>query len=323
MNQAKSDVKKIVFTEGDHPTVIKAAAECIREGICSPILLGRESTIEEHKERLGLQFECEIIDVRDDPRRKGKYSDILSEERARKGVTRADAVRMLRSRTYFGSMMVASDDADGLVGGIDRHYPDILRPCLHTIGTAPDVERLVGMYMMTIKGQLLFIGDATINIYPDSQTLAEIAIETAKMARRFGVKPVVAMLSFSNFGSSKEYRSTRIEDAIKIVKERDPSLIIDGPMQADTALVSDIQEEYPFMTFNGPANVLICPNLAAANIGYKLLQRLGGAEATGPILEGMAKPVQVLQRGDGVSDVVRMAAICAVDAQRHQRARLG
>ncbi|MBJ61439.1 MAG: NADP-dependent malic enzyme [Euryarchaeota archaeon] len=323
MNQAKSDIKKIVFTEGDHPTVIKAAAECIREGICSPILLGRESTIEEHKKRLGLQFECEIIDVRDDPRRKGKYSDILSEERARKGVTRADAVRMLRSRTYFGSMMVASDDADGLVGGIDRHYPDILRPCLHTIGTAPDVERLVGMYMMTIKGQLLFIGDATINIYPDSQTLAEIAIETAKMARRFGVKPVVAMLSFSNFGSSKEYRSTRIEDAIKIVKERDPSLIIDGPMQADTALVSDIQEEYPFMTFSGPANVLICPNLAAANIGYKLLQRLGGAEATGPILEGMAKPVQVLQRGDGVSDVVRMAAICAVDAQRHQRARLG
>ena len=133
---------------------------------------------------------------------------------------------------------------------------------------------------MTIKGQLLFIGDATINIYPDSQTLAEIAIETAKMARRFGVKPVVAMLSFSNFGSSKEYRSTRIEDAIKIVRERDPSLIIDGPMQADTALVGDIQEEYPFMTFNGPANVLICPNLAAANIGYKLLQRLGGAEAT-------------------------------------------
>lgn len=322
MNQAKSDVKKIVFTEGDHPTVIKAAAECIREGICSPILLGRESTIEEHKEQLGLQFDCEIIDVRDDPRRKGKYSDILSEERARKGVTRADAVRMLRSRTYFGSMMVASDDADGLVGGIDRHYPDILRPCLHTIGTAPEVERLVGMYMMTIKGQLLFIGDATINIYPDSQTLAEIAIETAKMARRFGVKPVVAMLSFSNFGSSKEYRSTRIEDAIKIVKERDPSLIIDGPMQADTALVSDIQDEYPFMTFNGPANVLICPNLAAANIGYKLLQRLGGAEATGPILEGMAKPVQVLQRGDGVSDVVRMAAICAVDAQRHQREKL-
>tara|TARA_Y100000768_G_scaffold383872_1_gene366793 strand:- start:527 stop:2866 length:2340 start_codon:yes stop_codon:yes gene_type:complete len=322
MNQAKSDIKRIVFTEGDHPTVIKAAAECIREGICSPILLGRESTIEEHKERLGLQFECEIIDVRDDPRRKGIYSDVLSEQRARKGVTRADAVRMLRSRTYFGSMMVSLDDADGLVGGIDRHYPDILRPCLHTIGTAPDVERLVGMYMMTIKGQLLFIGDATINIYPDSQTLAEIAIETAKMARRFGVKPVVAMLSFSNFGSSKEYRSTRIEDAIRIVKERDPSLIIDGPMQADTALVGDIQEEYPFMTFKGPANVLICPNLAAANIGYKLLQRLGGAEATGPILEGMAKPVQVLQRGDGVSDVVRMAAICAVDAQRHQRARL-
>ena len=322
MNQAKSEVKRIVFTEGDHPTVIKAAAECVRESICDPILLGRESTINDHKERLGLSFDCEIIDVRDDPRRKGIYSDVLSEMRARKGVTRADAVRMLRSRTYFGSMMVAQDDADGLVGGIDRHYPDILRPCLHTIGTADDVERLVGMYMMTIKGQLLFIGDATINIYPDAETLAEIAIETAKMARRFGVKPVVAMLSFSNFGSSKEYRSTRIEEAIRIVRERDSSLIIDGPMQADTALVSEIQEEYPFMTFEGPANVLICPNLAAANIGYKLLQRLGGAEATGPILEGMAKPVQVLQRGDGVSDIVRMAAICAVDAQRHQRERL-
>jgi len=319
IDRARRDPKRIVFTEGDHPTVVKAAFECIRQGICIPILLGRISTIEDIKEELGLEFECTCIDVREDPRRKGRYAEALAEGRARKGVTRADAIRLLRSRTYFGSLMVAEGDADGLVGGINRHYPDILRPCLQTLGTEDGVERLVGSYMVTVKGQVYFIGDATINIYPDAATLAEIAIQTAKIARRLGVEPSVAMLSFSNFGSASAKRSKRIEDAIEIVRAEEPTLIIDGPMQADTALVPEVQAEYPFMTLDGPANILICPNLAAANIGYKLLQRIGGAEATGPILQGMAYPVQVLQRGDGVRDVIHMTAFCAVDAQRRNR----
>jgi len=319
IDRARRDRKRIVFTEGDHRTVVKAAAECIHEGICEPILLGRISTIEAIKKDLGLEFDCTCIDVREDPRRKGRYSEVLSIARARKGVTRADAIRLLRSRTWFGSMMVAEGDADGLVGGIDRHYPNILRPCLQTLGTEGDDDRLVGSYMVTVKGQVFFIGDATINIYPDAQTLAQIAIQTANIARRFGVEPTVAMLSFSNFGSSREQRSGRIEKAVEIVRMEDPDLVIDGPMQADTALIPEIQSEYPFMNFQGPANVLICPNLASANIAYKLLQRLGGAEATGPILNGMAHPVQVLQRGDGVRDVVHMSAICAIDAQRRAR----
>ena len=322
INIARKDRKKIVFSEGEDPTIIKAASQCIAEGICEPVLLGQLERIEAVKEEMGLDFECETIDVRYDPRRRTTYADELHNLRGRKGLTREDAVRLLKSATYFAPMMVKMGDADGYLGGVSHHYPDIVKPCLHTIGPDPDSHRIVGMYMMTVNGQLMFIGDATINIYPDSRTLAEIAVQTAKVARRFGVKPKVAMLSFSNFGTSPELRTDRIEEAITIARELDPDLIIDGPMQADTALVPDIQEEYPFMSFEGAANVLICPNLASANIAYKLLQRIAGAEMTGPILEGLSKPAHVLQRGDSVREVVHMAAICAVDAQRHARQRL-
>jgi len=322
INIARKDRKRIVFSEGEDPTIIKAASQCISEGICEPILLGQLERIEAVKEEMGLDFECETIDVRYDPRRRTTYADELHNLRGRKGLTRGDAVRLLKSATYFAPMMVKVGDADGYLGGVSHHYPDIVKPCLHTIGPDPDSHRIVGMYMMTVNGQLMFIGDATINIYPDSRTLAEIAVQTAKVARRFGVKPKVAMLSFSNFGTSPELRTDRIEEAISIARELDPDLIIDGPMQADTALVPDIQEEYPFMAFEGAANVLICPNLASANIAYKLLQRIAGAEMTGPILEGLSKPAHVLQRGDSVREVIHMAAICAVDAQRHARERL-
>jgi malate dehydrogenase (oxaloacetate-decarboxylating)(NADP+) len=314
--------QRIVFTEGDHPTMLKAAAQCIQERICFPVLLGRSHEIAAAKEALGLDFECEEIDPREDPRRRSTYMEALQEKRGRKGVTKTDAKRLLKSRVWFGSMMVEMGDADGIIGGISRDYPEFLKPCLATIGMDEDAHRVVGTYMMTIKGKLMFIGDATINIYPDARTLAEIAVQTAKVAKRFGIEPRVALLSFSNFGSSSQYRSERIEDSLEMARELDPELIIDGPMQADTALIPSIQEQYPFMSLGGPANVLVCPNLAAANISYKLLQRLGDAEMTGPILEGMAKPVHVLQREDGVRDVVHMAAICALDAQRHSRENL-
>ena len=322
INQAKRSKERIVFCEGEDPTIIKAASQCISEGICEPILLGNIDRIGAVKEELGLAFECEEIDVRYDPRRRGTYAEELHKIRSRKGVTLEDANRLMKNSTYFAPMMVHMGDADGYLGGVSHNYPDIVKPCLQIIGPEKDSHRIVGMYMMTVNGDLMFIGDATINIYPDSRTLAEIAVQTAKVARRFGVKPRVAMLSFSNFGTSSEMRTDRVEEAISIARELDPDLIIDGPMQADTALVPEIQKEYPFMSFDGPANILICPNLASANIAYKLLQRIAGAEMTGPILEGLSKPAHVLQRGDSVRDVVHMAAICAVDAQRHDWQKL-
>ena len=322
INEAKRSKKRIVFCEGEDPTIIKAASQCISEGICEPILLGNIDRIGAVKEELGLAFECEEIDVRYDPRRRGTYAEELHKIRSRKGVTLEDANRLMKNSTYFAPMMVHMGDADGYLGGVSHNYPDIVKPCLQIIGPEKDSHRIVGMYMMTVNGDLMFIGDATINIYPDSRTLAEIAVQTAKVARRFGVKPRVAMLSFSNFGTSSEMRTDRVEEAISIARELDPDLIIDGPMQADTALVPEIQKEYPFMSFDGPANILICPNLASANIAYKLLQRIAGAEMTGPILEGLSKPAHVLQRGDSVRDVVHMAAICAVDAQRHDWQKL-
>ena len=322
INQAKRDLKKIVFCEGEDPTIVKAASQCITERICVPILLGQKKRIVAVKEELGLEFDCEVIDVRYDERRRGSYAEELHRLRGRRGMTNEDAVRQLKSTTYFAPMMVRMGDADGYLGGVSHQYPDIVKPCLQVIGPDPNSHRIVGMYMMTVNGQLMFIGDATINIYPDARTLAEIAIQTAKVARRFGVKPKVAMLSFSNFGTSSEMRTDRVEEAIEIVREIEPELVIDGPMQADTALVPEIQQDYPFMSFDGPANVLICPNLASANIAYKLLQRVAGAEMTGPILEGLSRPAHVLQRRDSSRDVVHMAAICAVDAQRASKQRL-
>ena len=315
-------MQRVGCREERGPAIIQADSGCSAEEICEPVVLGRLRRLDAVKEGLGLNFECEAIDVRYDPRRRTTYADELHKLRGRKGLTPEDAVRMLKSTTYFAPMMVRMGDADGYLGGVSHHYPDIVRPCLHTIGPDPDSHRIVGMYMMTVNGQLMFIGDATINIYPDARTLAEIAVQTAKVARRFGVTPKVAMLSFSNFGTSEELRTDRIEEAIAIARELDSDLVIDGPMQVDTALVPEIQKDYPFMSFEGPANVLLCPNLASANIAYKLLQRIAGAEMTGPILEGLSKPAHVLQRGDSVRDVVHMAAICAVDAQRHAKQRL-
>ena len=322
INRAKRDLQRIVFSEGEDPTIIKAASHCIREKICVPILLGQVERIHSAITDMGLDFECEIIDPRYDERRRGDYADELHDLRGRRGISRLDAIELLKQPTWFAPMMVRKGDADGYLGGVSHNYPDIVKPCLKIIGTSGDAHRVVGSYMMTVGGQVMFIGDATININPDARTLAEIAVRTASVAKRFGVKPKVAMLSFSNFGSSGELRSTRIEESIKMAREIDPDLIIDGPMQADTALVPEQQSDFPFMSFKGPANVLICPSLASANIAYKLLQRLAGAEMTGPILDGLSRPAHVLQRGDSVREVVHMAAICAVDAQRMSSQRL-
>ncbi len=317
-NQVKGRGKRIVFPEGDHEKVIRAAAQCIEQDICKPILLGNVESIHQKMAELNIEFECEITNPRYDDRRIGNYDLELLENRSRKGMTIIDAQRLLKSRPYFAAQMVELGDADGFLGGVSRNYADVLRPCLEIIGSDEDSHCAIGCYMMVVKGRLIFLGDATVNVYPDSKALADIAVQTAKVARRFGVEPKVAMLSFSNFGSSRAQRSERIEEAIDMAREMDQKLQIDGPMQADTALDIDVQSEYPFMAFDGPANVLICPNLASANIAYKLLEQLGDAEMTGPILDGLDKPVQLLARADGVRHIVNMAAICSLDAIRQE-----
>ena len=316
INQVRRRGKRIVFPEGDNEKVLRAAAQLVDQKICTPILLGSKERIDRLVDELGLHFEYQVFDPRYDERRKLMYAPALFKRRQRKGMTLEDAERLLKSRPYFASQMVASGDADGFVGGVSRNYADVLRPTIEVIGSDSSAHCVIGCYMVNVNGRTIFLADATVNVYPDSPTLAEIAVQTSKIARRFGIEPKVAMLSFSNFGSTRAQRSDRIEDAILIAKEIDPTLKIDGPMQADTALNTAVQEEYPFMNFDGPANVLVLPNLAAANIAYKLLEELGGAEMTGPILEGMDKPVQLVARQDGVRHIVNMAAICAADAIR-------
>jgi len=316
INQVRGRGKRIVFPEGDNEKVIRAAAQLVEQRICHPILLGSKERIDSMAEELNLNFAYDVYDPRYDERRKLNYAPALFKRRMRKGMTLEDAERLLKSRPYFASQMVVSGDADGFVGGVSRNYADVLRPTIEVIGSDSSAHCVIGCYMVNVDGRTIFLADATVNVYPDSPTLAEIAIQTAKIARRFGIKPKVAMLSFSNFGSTRAQRSTRIEEAIEIAKSIDPTLIIDGPMQADTALNPAVQTDYPFMDFQGPANVLVLPNLAAANIAYKLLEELGGAEMTGPILEGMDKPVQLVARTDGVRHIVNMATICAADAIR-------
>ena len=316
INQVRRRGKRIVFPEGDNEKVLRAAAQLVDQKICTPVLLGSKERIDGLVDELGLHFEYQVFDPRYDERRKLMYAPALFKRRQRKGMTLEDAERLLKSRPYFASQMVASGDADGFVGGVSRNYADVLRPTIEVIGSDSSAHCVIGCYMVNVNGRTIFLADATVNVYPDSPTLAEIAVQTSKIARRFGIEPKVAMLSFSNFGSTRAQRSDRIEDAILIAKEIDPTLKIDGPMQADTALNTAVQEEYPFMNFDGPANVLVLPNLAAANIAYKLLEELGGAEMTGPILEGMDKPVQLVARQDGVRHIVNMAAICAADAIR-------
>ena len=274
INQVRRRGKRIVFPEGDNEKVLRAAAQLVDQKICTPILLGSKERIDELIEELGLHFEYQVFDPRYDERRKLTYAPALFKRRQRKGMTLEDAERLLKSRPYFASQMVASGDADGFVGGVSRNYADVLRPTIEVIGSDSSAHCVIGCYMVNVNGRTIFLADATVNVYPDSPTLAEIAVQTSKIARRFGIDPKVAMLSFSNFGSTRAQRSDRIEDAILIAREIDPTLKIDGPMQADTALNNTVQEEYPFMNFDGPANVLVLPNLAAANIAYKLLEEL-------------------------------------------------
>ena len=322
INKAKAAPKRIAFGEGEEPKILRAAALVQEEGIGRPILIGRPEVIRRRIEELGLRCQPEIVYPPEFPRLE-EYAQRLYEKRQRKGVTLPLARTLMLEPNYFGPMMVEMGDADAFISGLTYDYPAVIRPALQVVGVREGMRKVAGLYIMIVKEKVYFFTDATVNIEPTAEDLAEIAIMAADFARRFDIEPRVAMLSFSNFGSTRHPLSEKVRQAVEIVRQRRPDILIDGEMQADTAVVPEIIEErYPFSRVKD-ANVLVFPDLEAANVSYKLLQRLGNAQAIGPILLGMGKPVHVLQTGDEVQDIVFIAAIAALDAQERAQALAG
>jgi len=316
INKAKSDPKKIVFPEGETEKILRAAKELVEEGIAKPILIGDRKKILKKLEEINIELDVPIIDP-PESELTDAYADELYRLRQRKGLTLSESQRILRrkSRTHFGSMMVHMGDADALLSGIDTHYPETIRPALEVIGKQKGLSSVHGLYMMVFQKGVYFLADTTVTIDPTAEELAETAILAAEKVRMLDIEPRIAMLSFSNFGSVNHPQTLKVKRAVEIVKERAPDLIVEGEMQADTAVVPELLEGFTFSKLNTTANILIFPDLNSGNICYKLLHHLGGAEAIGPILMGMNKPVHVLQRGDSVDDIVKMAALAVVDAQ--------
>jgi malate dehydrogenase (oxaloacetate-decarboxylating)(NADP+) len=313
--KAQTAPKRVVFSEGGERKIILAAARIQQEHIGLPILLGREDVIRSAMKDLRVTVPVEIVDPATSERA-GAYAAALHERRQRKGITLREASALLSQPNYFGAMMVQAGDADAFVAGLTYHYPDVIRPALQVIGPAPDVSRVAGLYVMiTGDGRAVVLTDPTVNFDPTAEELAGIAIMAAERARSFGLEPRVALLSFSNFGSTSHPRSAKMAAATQLVKSRRPDLMADGEMMADVALSPALRDDYSFCGLVGEANVLVFPSLEAANVAYKLLQHLGGAVAIGPILAGMAKPVHVLSRGADVTDIANMAAIAVIDAQ--------
>jgi malate dehydrogenase (oxaloacetate-decarboxylating)(NADP+) len=314
-NKARSSGggKRLVFAEGEEQKVIRAAHQVQEEGIATPILIGRPAVIGEQLNLLGLDYQPEIVDpatFKDLP----KYSQAYYELRSRKGITRIDAAKRVREPNVFGPMMVKMGDADAFVSGLTSDYPDVIRPALQIHHTAGNATRAAGVYIMIVEDRVYLFTDATVNIDPTAEDLAEIATLAADYATRLELVPRVAFLSFSNFGSTPHPLSDKVRRAVELVKQRRPDLPVDGEMQADTAVVPEIVDErYPFSAVKD-ANVLVFPSLESANIAYKLLARLGNAKAIGPILLGVGAPIHVLQTGDEVNNIVQIAAVAVMDA---------
>ena len=307
--RAKSAPKRIVFPEGDNIKVLRACQIVLDEGIARPILLGAERKIRARAAELDLDLEgVEIVHPADAPKH-AEYARDFLELRCRKGITKENATRLVNRRIYFGMMMVRQGDADGLVAGLTTPYPETIRPALQVLGTRPDVRRASGMYMMLLKNDVKFFADATVNIDPDAETLADIAIQVADAVKTFEIVPRIAMISFSNFGSAPHAESQKVAQAVELVRRRRPDLEIDGEVQADIAVEPDkMRELFPFSRLTDEANVLVFPSLAAGNAAYKVLAALGGATAIGPILLGVNKPVTVLPRDANVDTIVSMTA---------------
>jgi malate dehydrogenase (oxaloacetate-decarboxylating)(NADP+) len=321
IHKAQRDPKRIVFLEGAEPKILRACQVVLDEGIAKPILLGSRTLIRKRAAEHHLELKGAVVV---DPHKFERMEEYVSEFyriRCRKGITRHEAGRLLRSsNNYFGAMMVRMHDADGLVGGVNQYYPDTIRPALETLPLSKETTVIAGVYMMVFEKDVLFFADTTVNIDPTAEQLAEIAICTADTVRQLEIEPRIAMLSFSNFGSTRHPRSEKVAHATQIVRQRRPDILIEGEMQADTAVVTEILNEvYEFNRLKKRANVLIFPSLEAGNIAYKLMARLGGAKAIGPILMGTSEAIHVLQRNGDVEDIVNTTALAVLDAQEHKK----
>jgi malate dehydrogenase (oxaloacetate-decarboxylating)(NADP+) len=320
IHRAQRDPKRIVFLEGNEPKILRACQVILDEGIARPILLGEKKLIEANIADLDLELDRAVIVDPKDFERFEEYVTEFHRLRSRKGITRKEATKLLTvNRNYFGAMMVRMKDADGLVGGVNKHYQETIRPALQTLPLEETTSVIAGMYMMVFQQDVMFFADTTVNINPTAEQLAEIAICAADtVIRLLEIKPRIAMLSFSNFGSTRNPTTEKVAQAVQIVRKRRPDLKIDGEMQADTAVVPEILNRvYDFNELKGKANVLIFPCLNAGNIAYKLMERLGGARAIGPILMGTSRAIHVIQRNCDVEDIVNATSLAVIDAQEH------
>ena len=316
--RARRNPAKIVFPEGHNDNVILAAAQMKEDGICTPILLGRPPRVQEKADILGVDLGgVEILYAATCTEKRYDFAQTLFKRRGRRGLTLAEAQWSLYKPIYFAASMLEAGEVDAMVAGIEASYAETLRPALQVVGRAAGVSKVSGFYMLAFPGrELLFFTDTTVNIDPDAETLCDIALQTAAFVQDLGIQPRVAMVSFSNFASSSHEEARRMARAVDMVRESNPELEVDGEMQADTAIDEiKLREVYPFTRLTGPANILVFSRLSAANVAYKLLDRLGGADVIGPVLLGMAKPVHILQRGCSVQDIINLATVAAVDSQ--------
>ena len=327
INKAKQNPKRVVFAEAENLKILKAAQIVKDEGIAIPILLGNKRKIQQLIEEHELQLsDIEIVDPKSESmdKKRSQYGELFFEKRKRRGYNLYEAKKVMRERPHFGAMMVETGEADALISALTRRYPDTLKPALEIIGLDPNARRVAGMYIMLTKKGPLFFADTTVNFNPTEEELIDITLLTARTVEHLNVKPRIAMLSYSNFGSSESPEAILVRNAVMKIKERYPDMIIDGEVQAGVAFNKDIlRENYPFSDLvNESPNVLIFPNLAAGNIAYHLLQEVGGIEAVGPVLIGLRKPVHVLQLGSSVRQIVNMVAIAVVEAQVKQQQAL-
>ena len=319
-NTARKDPKRVVFAEADNVKVLKAAQIVKDEGIAIPILLGNEKRIEQMLSDNNIDLKgVQIIDPRSEAMTatRIKYGEQFFEKRQRRGFNFYEAKKIMRERNYFGCMMVENGEADALISGLTRSYPDTIRPALEVIGLAEGVKKVAGMYIILRPQGPLFLGDTTINLNPNAEELADITMLTAKAVKQFNIEPRIAMLSYSNFGSSHTPEAMMVRDAVQMVKERDPKLIVDGELQASMAFNKEtLKDSYPFSPLiDGEVNTLIFPNLSSGNIAYNLLMEVGGFEVIGPVLMGLKRPVHILQLGSNVRQICSMVAVAVMDAQ--------
>ncbi len=320
-SKARKNPKRVVFADAENIKVLKAAQIAADEGFAIPILLGDEKIIKDLAEQNGVYIDdLTIINPKSDDMKEKRqaYGEIYFEKRQRRGVNKYEVNKKMKDRNHFGCMMVETGDADAMISGLSRNYPDTIRPAIQIIGTEDGVSKIAGMYIMLTKKGPLFLADTTVNFNPTSEELADITLLVAKQVKALGITPRIAMLSYSNFGSSETPEAITVRNARSIVKKRNPSLIVDGEMQGIVAFNKDIlRDNYPFseLVNNGDVNTLIFPNLSAGNIAYNLLQEVGEADAIGPILLGLKKPVHVLQLGSSVRSILNMVMIAVIDAQ--------